>query len=120
MFGPQQEHMDMLEGLNAPTDLSTLILIQGDDYYLYSAAAFRTLALMDQPYRSLSFLSIIPPLITDQIYKFVAANRYDVFGKTEDVCRAPSPEFNSRFLGYDPSQDDSHTDSFLQQVVKDI
>ena len=52
MFGPQQEHMDMLEGLNAPTDLSTLILIQGDDYYLYSAAAFRTLALMDQPYRS--------------------------------------------------------------------
>jgi len=89
IFGAQQEHMHILESLGAPTDLSTLILVQGDKYYLYSAAALRTFALLDQPYRSLAAFHAIPEVIRDAAYKFVAANRYWVFGKSEG-CRAPS------------------------------
>ena len=38
----------LLERVGAPTDLSTLILIQGDRHYLYSTAALRTLAVMNE------------------------------------------------------------------------
>ena len=62
------------ESLGAPTDLSTLILVQGDEYYLYSAAALRTMALLDQPYRSLAAFHAIPEFIRDAAYKFVAVS----------------------------------------------
>ena len=114
VFGAQQKYMDMLETRGAPTDLSTLILIQGDDYYLYSSAALRTFALMDQPYRSLSAAHVIPEFIRDWVYKLVARNRYWMFGQSEK-CRAPSEEFRSRFLGYEKMEDEE-TKSFMKKM----
>ena len=114
LFGAQQEHMPMLEKIGAPTDLSTLILVQGDQYYLYSSAALRTLALMDQPYRSLAVFHAVPEIIRDAVYKLVAANRYWIFGKSSK-CRAPDPDFRSRFLGYDAMSDKDN--KFAQDVL---
>ena len=114
-FAAQQQHMDMLERIGAPTDLSTLILVEGDEFYLYSSAALRTMALMDQPYRSLSAAYIIPEVIRDYVYKIVARNRYWIFGKSEK-CRAPSADFRSRFLGYDALADEEN--EFAQDVLK--
>ena len=53
-FGAQQKHLEFLEKHNAPTDLSTVILIQNENVYLYSDAAIRTLALLDSPWNFLS------------------------------------------------------------------
>lgn len=114
-FAAQQQHMDMLERLGAPTDLSTLILVEGDEFYLYSSAALRTMALMDQPYRSLSAAYAIPEVVRDFVYKLVARNRYWIFGKSEK-CRAPSADFRSRFLGYDALADEEN--DFAQDVLK--
>mgnify|MGYP006095827927 CR=1 FL=1 len=105
IFGPQQKYMDMLETRGAPTDLSTLVLIQGDEYYLYSSAALRTFALMDEPYRSLSAAHAIPEFIRDWVYKLVARNRYWIFGQSEK-CRVSNEEFRSRFLGYEKMEDE--------------
>ena len=80
-FAAQQQHMDMLERLGAPTDLSTLILVEGDEFYLYSSAALRTMALMDHPWDKLSAAYVIPEFVRDFVYKIVARNRYWVFGK---------------------------------------
>jgi hypothetical protein len=81
--------MEILEQRNAPTDLSTLILIQGDKVFLYSTSGtvskmlrltikmlcaslvLRTFAVMDQPWRSLSVFIWIPEIIRDTVYKLV-------------------------------------------------
>ena len=98
-FGAQQKHMELLERVGAPTDLSTLILIQGDRHYLYSTAALRTLAVMGYPWRGLAAFALVPAPVRDWVYKLVATHRYRVFGKT-DECRVPSPEFRRRFIEY--------------------
>mmetsp|Transcript_3943 Transcript_3943/g.5691 ORF Transcript_3943/g.5691 Transcript_3943/m.5691 type:complete len:193 (+) Transcript_3943:51-629(+) len=114
IFGSQQENMELLEKIGAPTDLSTLILVQGDTFYLYSAAALRTFALLDQPYRSLAAAHVLPEWIRDAGYKLVARHRYRVFGRSE-TCRTPDPDFKSRFLGYDALNDEDN--KFVQDVM---
>ena len=114
LFGAQQKYMSMLENRGAPTDLSTLVLIQGDEYYLYSSAALRTFALMDQPYRSLAAAHVIPAFIRDWVYRLVARNRYWMFGQS-DKCRTPSEEFRSRFLGYEKMMD-ANTLEFVSKM----
>ena len=105
-FGAQQKHMDMLERIGAPTDLSTLVLIQGDKFYTLSSAALRTLAVMDWPWRGMAAFSLVPVVVRDYVYKLVAQHRYKVFGKT-DECRVPSPEFRRRFIDYRPEEEEA-------------
>eukprot|EP00316_Scyphosphaera_apsteinii_P021424 CAMPEP_0119318018 /NCGR_PEP_ID=MMETSP1333-20130426/45321_1 /TAXON_ID=418940 /ORGANISM="Scyphosphaera apsteinii, Strain RCC1455" /LENGTH=164 /DNA_ID=CAMNT_0007324109 /DNA_START=30 /DNA_END=524 /DNA_ORIENTATION=- len=99
-FGAQQRHTELLERIGAPTDLSTLVLIQGENFYLYSSAALRTLAVMDWPYRSLSVFTLVPPVVRDSVYRLVARYRYQLFGRQES-CRVPSGDFKRRFLEYE-------------------
>lgn len=115
-FGAIQKHQDVIERVGAPGDLSTMVLIQGDDFYTHSTAVLRAFALLDQPYRSLSAFHAIPAVVRDFCYKIVARNRYLMFGKT-DECRAPTEEFESRFLDYVPGAhgtDKTDTPAFLQ------
>ena len=98
-FGAQQKHMDLLERIGAPTDLSTLVLIQGDKHYTRSNAALRTLAVMDWPFKALSVLWLIPYPLRDLGYVGVANVRYRVFGK-RDSCRVPTGDFRRRFIDF--------------------
>ena len=99
-FGPIQKHTELLEQRGAPTDLSTVVLVQGDRFYTQSTAALRTLAQMDQPWRSLSAAYIIPAPLRDFAYGVIGRNRYRMFGK-QATCRKPSGAFKSRFLGHE-------------------
>ena len=110
-FGAQQKHMELLERVGAPTDLSTLVLIQGDKHYIYSDAALRTLALMDWPWRGLSTFALVPKPIRDSVYKFVAKHRYAMFGSA-DSCRVPTGDFRRRFIDYRPEEDDESEEIF--------
>jgi predicted DCC family thiol-disulfide oxidoreductase YuxK len=103
-FGAQQKHMDVLERIGAPTDLSTLVLVQGNAYYTQSAAALRTMALLDWPWAALSVGIIVPSPIRDMVYRLVARHRYQVFGKA-DECRLPSGDFRTRFIDYNPADE---------------
>jgi predicted DCC family thiol-disulfide oxidoreductase YuxK len=96
-FGAIQKHQRKLGARGAPTDLSTLVLVQGDDFYTHSGAALRVFALLPQPYAAVSAFYVVPPIIRDTVYRFVAAHRYEWFGHAEE-CRAPTPEFEARFL----------------------
>jgi predicted DCC family thiol-disulfide oxidoreductase YuxK len=42
-------------------------------------------------------LIIIPRIISDAVYDFVATNRYRMFGKRQE-CMVPTDELRSRFL----------------------
>eukprot|EP00967_Tisochrysis_lutea_P122390 scaffold202499_cov26-Tisochrysis_lutea.AAC.1 len=104
-FGAQQRHMEILERIGAPTDLSTLVLVQGDAFYTHSSAALRTIALLDWPWAALSVAVVVPAPIRDFVYRQVAKHRYTIFGKT-DECRVPSGDFRTRFIDYDPASED--------------
>lgn len=42
-------------------------------------------------------LSVVPRLLRDVVYDFVARIRYRVFGTREDLCPVVPPEFRARF-----------------------
>ena len=86
-FGAQQKHMDLLERVGAPTDLSTLILIQGDKHYIYTDAVLRTFALMDWPFKALSAGYILPSPVRDTLYKLVAKYRCGCLVPVARQCR---------------------------------
>ena len=96
-FGAIQKHQRKLAARGAPTDLSTLVLVQGEEFYTHSGAALRVFALLPQPYAALSAFYVVPTVVRDTVYRFVAAHRYEWFGHAEE-CRAPTPEFEARFL----------------------
>ena len=102
-FGSIQRHQEFLKSVDAPYDLSTVVLVQNGYVYTHSDAALRTLALINAPWNLLSSLYIIPSPIRDLGYRFVARNRYIIFGKSE-TCRLPTEDFMSRFLDDDNPQ----------------
>ena len=105
-FGAQQTHEELLARIGAPTDLSTLVLIQGEKYYVYSEAALRALALLDWPYKAMAGAMVVPKPLRDYGYKLVARYRYRIFGKSES-CRVPSGDFRKRFIDYRPEEDEA-------------
>ncbi len=71
--------------------------VDGSGRYSRSSAALRAIAAIGGVWKlSLVFL-IVPPLIRDGIYRWVATNRYRWFGRF-DSCMLPSPALKERFL----------------------
>lgn len=103
-FGAQQKHKELLQRVGAPTDLSTVVLVQGSTFYTKSTAALRTIALMEWPWRALAAAHVLPAPLRDFGYDLVAKYRYKVFGKVES-CRVPSGEFRKRFIDYRPEEE---------------
>jgi predicted DCC family thiol-disulfide oxidoreductase YuxK len=80
----------------AASDLSSVVLLEGDRAFTKSTAALRILRGLPW-YRVLYPLVAVPPFIRDAVYDWVARNRYGWFGK-RDACMVPSPEVRGRFL----------------------
>ncbi|WP_132058623.1 thiol-disulfide oxidoreductase DCC family protein [Halorussus amylolyticus] len=81
-----------------PTDeLESLVLVEGDDWYVKSSAVARIAAHLGGVYAPISALRFVPRPIRDWAYDFVAARRYRWFGK-KDQCTIPSGDVGARFL----------------------
>lgn len=88
-------------GLDEDHDtLDSIVLVEDDEVYTKSDAVIRVAARLGGPYRLLSPARYLPKRARDAVYDFVAANRYDWFGK-RDRCLMPTPELESRFLARD-------------------
>jgi predicted DCC family thiol-disulfide oxidoreductase YuxK len=80
-----------------PETLDTIVYLEGGQVFLYSSA------LLNASRHLPGILSVgpvflwIPRPIRDLIYKFVAVNRYRVWGTVES-CRIPEPGQMERFL----------------------
>lgn len=48
-------------------------------------------------YKLLSIMRVLPKFVQDFLYRFVARNRYKVFGSA-DMCALPDPEVQKRLL----------------------
>ena len=78
-------------------DVDSIVFIENDRIYIKSTAVLRILRHLKIPYSLLFVFIIIPPVIRNAIYDFIAKNRYRWFGKS-DVCIAPSDDIKERFL----------------------
>jgi predicted DCC family thiol-disulfide oxidoreductase YuxK len=86
-----------------PTDLDTVHVVvnyeQPDERVLNrSDAILRAWSELGGFWKTLAAIAqIIPRALRDLLYRFVARNRYQVFGKYE-TCMLPDPNQRSRFL----------------------
>ena len=77
--------------------LGSIILVEGDVVYQRSTAVLHIARQLKGIWPLLAILLIVPRVIRDGVYRFVAKNRYRWFGKREQ-CRIPTPDLQERFL----------------------
>ncbi len=81
-----------------PTDsMKTFILITNNKYFTRSTAALNVGKMLGGILALGYVFIIVPTVIRDGIYNWIARNRYRWFGK-KDTCMIPTPELRERFL----------------------
>lgn len=83
-------------GLRADV-LDTVLLVGSDRYWQHSIALFRILHELGWPWRLAWIGWLIPRPLRDGAYRWVAVNRFRLFGRRE-ACLIPAPEHAGRFL----------------------
>ncbi len=89
----------VLAALGLPDDTldRTILLLEDGRIYTRSTAALRALRHLKGPARWLRPLILVPKILRDPIYDFVARNRIRWFGRL-DTCLVPSPQTRDRFI----------------------
>jgi predicted DCC family thiol-disulfide oxidoreductase YuxK len=80
-----------------PADPETMIVIQGDHALRDSDAVLAIYEGLGWPWRLATVARAIPKALRDPAYRWVARNRYRLFGK-RDTCWLPDPKFAHRLL----------------------
>ena len=83
-------------GINQ-TLVNSVVLVDNGKVYTQSSAAFRICKYLDGGWKLGYGLMVIPKIIRDFFYDFIARNRYRWFGKKES-CMVPGPGIKERFL----------------------
>lgn len=82
--------------------VDSIILVEGDRWYMEGDAALRIARLLPGPWKILGIFRLLPRPLRDRLYRLVARNRYRWFGKRES-CWLPTPELRGRFLDSQPA-----------------
>jgi predicted DCC family thiol-disulfide oxidoreductase YuxK len=80
-----------------PTDPDTILVIDRDRILRDSDAVISIYMGLGWPWRIAGVAGVIPRNLRDPIYRWVARNRYRIFGKRE-TCWIPHPEDADRLL----------------------
>lgn len=80
-----------------PTNPDSIIVVDGDKMLRDSDAVLAIYAGLGWPWKALAVFRLVPRVIRDPLYLFVARNRYRIFGRRAS-CWLPSPEFRDRLL----------------------
>lgn len=84
-------------GIN-PANIDSIILYEpGLAYYYKSQAAIQIAKNLGGFWHFGTILKIIPTAISNQLYDYIAKNRYKWYGKKES-CWIPTKELKSKFL----------------------
>ena len=75
----------------------SIVLVEDGRVYFRSDAALRIARGLTFPWPLLGVFTIVPRVIRDWVYDFIAARRYQWFGR-RDVCMVPTAELKDRFL----------------------
>ncbi|MEO1043940.1 MAG: DCC1-like thiol-disulfide oxidoreductase family protein [Pseudomonadota bacterium] len=80
-----------------PANPETLILVNGDTVLRDSDAVLAIYTGLGWPWRAFGIFKLVPKFLRDPLYRFIARNRYRIFGQRE-TCWMPSPEQRARVL----------------------
>lgn len=80
-----------------PDGTDSVVLIKSETIYFKSDAVFEIAGMLPYPWKIVAFLKIIPKKTGDNLYDWIAKNRYRWFGKLE-TCRIPSAEEKEYFI----------------------
>jgi predicted DCC family thiol-disulfide oxidoreductase YuxK len=80
-----------------PSNPSTIIVIDGNKVRQDSDAVLSIYEALGFPWRLIGLFRLVPRILRDPAYRWIARNRYRLFGKRE-ICWVPSPEYKSRML----------------------
>lgn len=94
------DHYQLQASDTARDIFDTMYYVQGGRVYEKSSAFLHIMAAMPYPWRLASIFKIIPTLIRDGVYNFIASNRYKIFGKYPQ-CVMPNPDHEQRFLSFE-------------------
>jgi predicted DCC family thiol-disulfide oxidoreductase YuxK len=84
-------------GLTRDTARS-IILLEGGQAYLRSAATLRIAARLPAPWSWFRLLLAVPRPLRDGAYRIVAAVRHRLAGRS-NACEVPPPEIRERIIG---------------------
>lgn len=88
----------LLADAGLPLDnLQTLLLTDGRRAWQHTSAILRILDALGWPWRLAWIGWIVPAPLRDGLYRWVARNRYRIFGRS-DACMVPSRAHAERFL----------------------
>ena len=77
--------------------LQTLLLVDGPQSWQHTDAILRVLHALGWPWRLAGVARLIPAVLRDALYRVIARNRYQWFGKSEQ-CLMPDRAVAARFL----------------------
>jgi predicted DCC family thiol-disulfide oxidoreductase YuxK len=81
-----------------PDDPLSFLLLEGAKGYTDTDAIVRILRSFGPVWRFVALLvSIVPRFVRDPLYRWIARNRYRMFGRRA-ACRVPTAEIADRFL----------------------
>ena len=89
---------EILEKHQIGLSLNTIVLLESGGVFDRSTAALRIARRLGGPWPLLYGCMVIPTVIRDGVYRWIAKNRYRWFGQTQ-ACRVPTPDLQARFLG---------------------
>lgn len=74
-----------------PEEIDSVILIHKEKVFYESDAALEIARLLPAPWKWAVFFRIVPCSWRNALYRWIARNRYRLFGKKKE-CRIPTPE----------------------------
>ena len=80
-----------------PARLESLVLVEDGRAYVRSDAALRVARHLRAPWAWIAVGMLVPRMLRDAVYDFVARRRYAWFGR-KDECTIPSPALRARFV----------------------
>ena len=90
----------VLRRARMPEDLSTIVVVEaasGDVRgYVKSTAVLRTFAALGAPWNAMCAFLLVPRVVRDGVYAFVAKNRHRVFGTNGGRCALPDAVLRRR------------------------
>lgn len=81
-----------------PDDPQSFLLLEHGRSYTDTDAIVRVLRSVGGHWKLVAtLLAVVPRLVRDPLYRWIARNRYRLFGR-RDVCAVPSAQIADRFL----------------------
>jgi predicted DCC family thiol-disulfide oxidoreductase YuxK len=74
-----------------PKDPESMIVVTGDRVQRDSDGVLAIYSGLGWPWRAMAVFALVPRFIRDPVYRWVARNRYRLFGRRE-MCFVPKPE----------------------------